>query len=563
MQISWTLKSMRNILLALALSMLVLSQFQWASGQAPEPKAADPVEIRWSVGIGTGADPGQVVVEQQVVDDFNATHPGIHVTLEVISNGNAREIIRTEIVNGNAPDLVGPVGWQGANSFHGQWLDLASRITSTGFNSSIFTPGLMDTYNTDEGQIGLPFSTFPSALYYNPALFPVGVNPPPAHYGDLYEMPNHDMVTWSWDTLTQVAKLLTLDNTGKNSTEAGFDANNVVQYGFSFGWENNPAYWGAFWKAGTLLQGLPGSYSAVVPDDWKAAWQWFYDGMWGAQPFIPNGGNGGDSTYFSAGHVAMLENPAWYLCCINDLPNAGGTFQLGAMPSYNGSVGGRVDADTFRILKVSAHPDEAFTLLAYLVTTGVDKLIVGSSSQGPAYGGAISAIAAKQTAWVTTQSTKFPFVSADSWNIMLAGLNYPDDPSAEGFMPNMIESWNRMQDLSNLIRSNSGLDLAAVETTLETDLTTIFNNEYRTISGNAGAAGVTLNYFDGGDRIATSISDGTYALTVSDGWSGTVTPSLLGFIFKPAYKTYNYVLIDQVHQDYAAWRQLFLPLVVR
>jgi len=44
-------------------------------------------------------------------------------------------------------------------------------------------------------------------------------------------------------SVAKVSKLLTLDNKGKNSTQAGFDASHTVQYRFPFGYENHPNYW--------------------------------------------------------------------------------------------------------------------------------------------------------------------------------------------------------------------------------------------------------------------------------------------------------------------------------
>ncbi len=525
------------------------------------------MEIRWFIGLGTGNEAAQVVVEQQVADDFNASHPNIHLSLEVWSNP-AADILRAEIANGNAPDIVGPVGWSGSQDFHGQFLDLAPLITSTGFDTSIFDPELLHQYETDDGTIALPFAVYPSAIYYNPALFTAaGLYPPPAHYGDLYQMPDHSMVVWSWDTLTQVAKLLTLDSAGKHSGEIGFDETQIVQYGFSFQWEGHPNYWGSYWQGGSLLHGSVGSYTAVIPPAWKAAWDWVYTGMWGAEPYIPTGAVEGSPDFnngnnFGGGKIGMAEMPSWYLCCITDLTNGGGTFQFGAMPSYNGTVNGRVDQDSFRILKASAHPDEAFTVLTYLVTTGVDKLIVGTAEQAPAYG-AISALPAKQAATLASKKIQFPFVTQESWDILLDGLDYPDVPSAEGFMPNFLESWNRLLDFTDLLKNNKGLTLATEEATLEADLTAIFNTAYLTISGNAGLGGATLSYHDGSDKTATSIPDGSYALTVSSGWSGTVTPSKPGWVFSPPFLTYTYVLTDKTHQDYSALAQIFLPLTFR
>ncbi|MCP4221323.1 MAG: choice-of-anchor D domain-containing protein [bacterium] len=73
-----------------------------------------------------------------------------------------------------------------------------------------------------------------------------------------------------------------------------------------------------------------------------------------------------------------------------------------------------------------------------------------------------------------------------------------------------------------------------------------------TISGNAGIAGVTLSYTDGGAQTATADGSGNYSFTVSYNWSGTVTPSLTGYSFTPTTRTYTNVLANQTSQDYVA-----------
>ena len=67
-------------------------------------------------------------------------------------------------------------------------------------------------------------------------------------------MPDGSMVDWSWDTVAKVAQALTTDNTGKNATEAGFDKTNIVNYGFTWGFENHVNYVGSFF-AGWLFGG--------------------------------------------------------------------------------------------------------------------------------------------------------------------------------------------------------------------------------------------------------------------------------------------------------------------
>ncbi|NPV42289.1 MAG: tandem-95 repeat protein [Anaerolineae bacterium] len=70
-----------------------------------------------------------------------------------------------------------------------------------------------------------------------------------------------------------------------------------------------------------------------------------------------------------------------------------------------------------------------------------------------------------------------------------------------------------------------------------------------TISGNAGADGVTLTYTGGSTTSGTS---GDYTFEVSYGWSGTVTPSLSGYIFTPASRSYSNLTADASSEDYLA-----------
>jgi hypothetical protein len=74
----------------------------------------------------------------------------------------------------------------------------------------------------------------------------------------------------------------------------------------------------------------------------------------------------------------------------------------------------------------------------------------------------------------------------------------------------------------------------------------------RIISGNAGIGAVTLSYTDGTAKTATADSAGLYTFTVPSGWTGTVTPSLAGYTFTPASKSYTNLLADQTGQDYTA-----------
>ncbi len=452
-------------------------------GPGGEPAATQPpaaegkTQIRWFVGLGTGTNPEQVAVQEEVVADFNASQDSIELVLEIVPFDAAKDSLSTQMAAGAAPDIVGPVGWGGSNAFYGQWLDVGPYIESTGFDTSVFDPALVAFYQTEEGQVGLPFAVFPGAMYFVPAYFDeAGLNYPPQTYGEQYVMPDGSSVDWNWETVTAIAKLLTVDVNGLNSTEAGFDRDNIVQVGYSPQWQHPNSVATFYDGAAQVYTGdATGNYESAIPAGWKEAWQWYYNGMYGEQPFIATGplsaapefGNG---NIFATGKAAMGLTQTWYTCCLGDFRDAGLEFQLGIQPmGADGVVNGRVDADTFRIWKGTPHPEEAFTVLSYLIGDGADKLL-------PIYG-AMPAIDSKTEAFFAQKSTDYPFVSAESWDVFVQGLAYPDTPSAEQYQPNWTEAFARQQTFMDLMNNTApdAFDFEAEFQKLVDDLNTIYN----------------------------------------------------------------------------------------
>ena len=82
-----------------------------------------------------------------------------------------------------------------------------------------------------------------------------------------------------------------------------------------------------------------------------------------------------------------------------------------------------------------------------------------------------------------------------------------------------------------------------------------WSNVYEQLTGTASvngqpASGVALAASNGGTCTASDAS-GHYSCSVVQGWSGTVTPSLPGYVFVPAARSYTSVQAAQSAQDYA------------
>jgi len=116
--------------------------------------AQDKVDIEWFVGLGTGENEEQIPVEQAVVDAFNAANSDINLILTVVDNTEASTTLATRIAAGDAPDIIGPIGIRGLQSFGDQLLDIAPYIESSGVDLSEIPQGLLDAYKLGDKTIG-------------------------------------------------------------------------------------------------------------------------------------------------------------------------------------------------------------------------------------------------------------------------------------------------------------------------------------------------------------------------------------------------------------------------
>lgn len=444
---------MRKILIA----SLVLSLFTLAMAQ--------PVTIRWFVGLGTGGQPEQIDVQNAVVAAFNASQDRIVLEVEYVDNNVAVATLATLIATGSAPDIVGPVGLTGTNSFAGNFADLEALANDAGYDLGQFPQAAVDNQRTGEGLIGIPLANFPSFIYYRPELFDeAGLAYPPTRAGDPYDFYGEE-VEWNMDTLLEVAKILTVDSSGRDATEEGFDPNNIVQFGFNYQWAGgrDARQITTLFGAGELVDG---DGNAHMPDHWREGWHWFYDAVWTHNVHPNNAQDGSDllaqGNPFNSGRVAMAYSHLWFTCCLDQNPDS---WDAAAPPSHNGTTTARLHADTFRILNSSANQAEAFEVLAYLVgPASLDLLAV--------YGG-MPAREADQDAYFADLDERFP--QGVDWDVVRDAFNYADSPSHEALLPNYNRALDRLATFHSLLFSQPGLDVDAEIDLFLQDLQVIYN----------------------------------------------------------------------------------------
>jgi multiple sugar transport system substrate-binding protein len=275
---------------------------------------------------------------------------------------------------------------------------------------------------------------------------------------------------WNFDTLALLAKKLTVDANGNDATSADFDKANIVQYGFDFQWtKDSPRWFSAYFEP---FYPVAEDGTAVLSEGQIAAIKWYYDAMWGDQPFEPTQAAmdsdliKGNS--FNSGKVAMGLTHLWYTCCITPASDAAVTvpgWDVAVVPSYNGKTTAKMHGDTFAIMKDSKNPEAAFKVYAYMLGDGSEDLY-------KIYGG-LPARKGQQQAFFDGLTEKFAPNVVD-WQVFLDMISYLEVPGHELTLPNVAKSHDAFLQLGSDLRSNPDLDVDARLEQFLTDLDAIY-----------------------------------------------------------------------------------------
>jgi multiple sugar transport system substrate-binding protein len=421
-------------------------------GEGCDPAAT---QITWFVGLGSGTHPEDIVLEKAWVDKYNASQKDACVILNVVANtgSNSYDALRAMVAGGNAPDIVGPVGKAGRASFQGAWADVKPLADKAGFDLTKYDPQLLE-FTKDEGVlVGIPFALFPSFIYYNKKLFDEAKLPYPPHkVGDLY-----NGKPWDLATFQDVAMKLTVDKNGNDATSASFDPASVTQFGYFEQWTD------ARGIAALFGGGIPYDAStkkAVIPDSYTAAWKWYYDGVW-KYHFMPtadyqNSDQFNKGNLFASGNLAMSHVHTWYTGSF-DMSKM--DWDIGIMPSVNGTITAKLHGDTFAIMKDSKKQDLAFKVMTAMVTSP-DLFII--------YGGMPATLSDRPAFFAALDAKAAP--NKIDWSVAEEMLKYPDIPNHEAWLPNLAKANPLLGGFRTLMDQTPNLNMDDSIAKLKSDL---------------------------------------------------------------------------------------------
>jgi multiple sugar transport system substrate-binding protein len=176
------------------------------------------------------------------IEIWESRHPDVKIEENMV-NSDYLPKLNTMVAANNAPDLfqlyeylVSEWGEKGTTE------DLKPFYNSIGIEpENFFLSGDLFTSGGHVWGVGMGGGVI--LLWYNKELFrQAGVNPPPANINS----------AWTWDQFVDAAKKLTKDSSGRTPNDAGFNYDNVVQFGVvtPTWWQPNLSF---LYSAGTSI----------------------------------------------------------------------------------------------------------------------------------------------------------------------------------------------------------------------------------------------------------------------------------------------------------------------
>jgi multiple sugar transport system substrate-binding protein len=442
----------------------------------PTPTASATVartEVVWNTAFDTGSQPNQLQAETDFVNNYNATNTdNIHLALRWSLPDCADCSFDTFLAGGGASDIIGPIGIQSHVGLEEYVLGLNDLIARNHTDLNAYPAALLRTFRNSAGQYdGLPYDQYPAFIFYNKDLFKAaGLPDLPTQVGQKYMGQE-----WTWDELATIARQLTVDTSGRRSTNPSFDPSKTQSYGFDTQYIGDLRRFATSFGPGSYVR--PDGKTAQIPPAWEQASNWYYDAMW-TEHFAPTNaertaaGMGAGDT-IPTGRVAMDLAWAWTINSFGPKDASGYPtsppykhWDMGVLPSNNGITTAPIDTDTFVINKYSKNPDAAYKAML---------AIRADPSLMPIYGGMPVDVSQQAAYFKTTQaSVDKQFANNPvTWSVLTEMVKYAASPTHLDPMPNYDRAVTADQAFYARLQSKGGLspdaEIAKFKATLQAD----------------------------------------------------------------------------------------------
>jgi multiple sugar transport system substrate-binding protein len=353
--------------LAAGLSMLTIG----VAGLTAIPAQAQTTKLTYWLW-----DSGQLPMYEQCAANFTKANPSITVEVQQKGWDDYWTGITTGFVSGTAPDVfTDHLAKYPEFAGNDQIVDLAPLIAKDKVDTKQYLPGLYDVWGKNGKQYGLPKDWDTIGVVYNKNMVTKA------------KITDAELASMTWDAKTggsfeKVLKKLTVDDKGKNASQAGFNKKKTKVYGLAT--PSGGAYGQTEWSHFAASNGFKfnsGPWATSYNyDDPKLAetLQWLADLSIkkGLEPAFKDIKATGHDTLFKAQKVAMITEGSWNIGTFSKLDFPVGFASLPKGPQGRKSMfNGLGDS----IWKGSKNQDAAWQLLKYLASPACEVDVVGKA----------------------------------------------------------------------------------------------------------------------------------------------------------------------------------------
>ena len=419
-----------------------------SQSQPADTNTSGGITLTVFVGFGTGTDPSQIDLHNQLAEEYHQLHPDITVQFITVNYDDHDSKFTSMIAGGLAPDLVMPIGVMGIAGYQDEWLDISPYIQRDNYDISDFYGPAVAMHTYTDKVVGLPLGVYPSVLFYNADMFDkAGLDYPPQTWGQ---------ADWTYDKLTEIAKKLTLDSAGNTADDPNFNPDDIVQWGWD-GWDWSP------WriipaKFGGNPLGMSEDLKTAEMNapEWQAGMQFLADNIWSSHiepSYAVTNSAFAEVDPLGSGTIAMWEVFSWIAYAYDGWTEAF-NWDVAAIPAGpSGTPISQANGDTFAIPKDAAHPDEAWEFAKWLWEP--DQMTRLTESYG-----CIPARKSLADGWLEARQAENPNID---WQVFIDAIDYLDSsPNNETWAPNYRKVWDAMENSMQIVTSGQNTDVTQV-----------------------------------------------------------------------------------------------------
>jgi multiple sugar transport system substrate-binding protein len=306
---------MRRVWLVAPIALALLAAACTSSSESNSNSVSgSPAEVNLTMWLGYTPPPPEnqsqeYLSVQDIVDDFEADHPNVHIELQYVNSDNALQKVTVALQGDQQPDISYQYGTnmpQLANV--PQLVDLTDRVQDPSFDWNDFFEGERAVATVDDRVLGIPALVDNLAVVYNKDLF--------AQAGVAEPKPD-----WTWDDLRAAAKAVT-DPPAK-------------QFGLAFPLDGSETtvweYEAMLWEAGGDILNADNTQAAFNSDAGVRALTMLQSMQQDGSLFLDYHPDSGQSeNLFNSGKIGMIITGPWDLSAFPDVK-----YGVVQMPSFD------------------------------------------------------------------------------------------------------------------------------------------------------------------------------------------------------------------------------------